>query len=87
MKTYIKLLIISTLLLPLLSACSINTAYMNKNNNEYNYAIVKLPNDQIKEGEITDWLDLGDQQQITFEDGHTVFVHVSNVILSVKDLK
>lgn len=85
MKTYIKLLIISTLLLPILSSCSINTTYVH--NNEYNYAIVKLPNDQIKEGKITDWLDLGDQQQITFEDGHKVFVHVSNVILSVKDLK
>lgn len=55
----------------------------------FNYASVKLPDGSIKDGSVKEWSDYddGDQIQIKFEDGHTVLVHSSNVVLSVKDLR
>lgn len=42
----------------------------------FDYAIIQLPNGEIKEGKVAEWTDYnGEQLQITFEDGST---HLTN---------
>lgn len=49
----------------------------------FHTAIIKLPNDEIIEGEIKNWKDYSnsDQMQVTFEDGTTYLVHSNNAAL------
>lgn len=48
----------------------------------YNYGIIKLPNGDVVEGDISSWTDFedGDQLQIVI-DGTTYLVHSSNAVL------
>ena len=60
----------------------INTTYT------FNYAMVKLPDGTIKKGKVATWDDYeGEQLQIKFEDGTTVFVNSTNAVLSVDPIK
>lgn len=54
----------------------------------FNYVMVKLPDGTIKKGKVATWDDYeGEQLQIKFEDGTTVLVNSTNVVLSVDPIK
>ena len=52
----------------------------------YDYAIIKLPNDKIVEGEVYQWCDYeGEQLQITFKNGSVYLVSSINAILMTQN--
>lgn len=80
-----QFLLISLLLLTglTLSACGNQTFF--DTTYTFNYAQIELPDGTVKTGEVKEWTDYtdGDQLQIKFEDGSTYLVHSSNAVLSV----
>ena len=75
-KTIVVLVCICSVLL---SACNYNVVDLQYN---YDYAIIRLQNGEIIEGEVQSWRDYedGDQLQITI-DGKTYLVHANNCTL------
>lgn len=50
----------------------------------YRYAIIKLPNGDIVQGEVEQWKDYdGEQLQIKFKDGNTYLTCSQNAVLMV----
>lgn len=51
----------------------------------FRYAIIKLPNDEIVQGEVESWSDYedGEQLQIKFKDGNTYLTCSINAVLMV----
>lgn len=48
----------------------------------FNRAIIKLPNGQVIDGEITSWRDFEDGDQIQLKiNGSTYLTHISNVVM------
>lgn len=49
----------------------------------FDYAIISLPNGEVVEGEIKEWCDYedGDQLQIKMKDGSTYLVHAEDCVL------
>ena len=48
----------------------------------FNYAVIKLPDGEVIEGEVQSWKDFDDGDQIQVKiDGVTYLTHISNVVL------
>lgn len=49
----------------------------------FNYAVISLPNGEVVEGEVKEWGDYedSDQLQIKLEDGNTYLVHSEDCVL------
>jgi len=78
MKRIIAIMLIVLLSLSLAS-CNY-TMFDTKYN--FEYAIIKLPNGEIVEGEVYRWVDYdGEQLQITFKDGNTYLTCSINAVL------
>lgn len=69
-----------------LSACGNKTFF--DTTYTFNHAQIELPDGTVKTGEVKEWTDYedGDQLQIKFEDGSTYLVHSSKAVLSVNKI-
>ena len=68
-KLYVLISIVAAIIMAIaLTGCNKQMIDLNYS---YNYAIIALPNGEVKEGKIKSWTDYedGEQLQITFTDG------------------
>ena len=80
MKKFLTLALILATMLILLCGCGnkqiFDTTYT------FDYAIIKLPNGDVIEGNVTSWTDFADADQLQVViNGNTYLVHSSNAVL------
>lgn len=80
MKKFLTLTLILAAMLILLCGCGnkqiFDTTYT------FDYAIIKLPNGDVIEGNVTSWTDFEDADQLQVViNGNTYLVHSSNAVL------
>lgn len=80
MKRYLVVLIAAIILIGILCSCNvdvIDTAW------KFNEAYITLPNGEFVHGKVKSWKDWdgSDTVQVTLDDGHTYYTHMSNVVL------
>lgn len=57
---------------------------MFETQSEFKYAIIKLPNGEIVQGEVESWTDYGSERmQVKFKDGNTYMTYLQNVVLMI----
>ena len=79
MKKIIMLVIILTMVTLLATGCNKQIVDFNYS---FNRAIIKLPNGQVIDGEISSWRDFDDGDQIQLKiNGSTYLTHISNVVM------
>lgn len=76
-----KIAVVIMLILAALLATGCNKQIVDFNYS-FNRAIIKLPNGQVIDGEISSWRDFDDGDQIQLKiNGSTYLTHISNVVM------